>query len=109
MRDSHSVRLGGLAANLARVNSFAGNSRHMEAVQGLHVESEHFIEWLAQDTAIPDLERLAQLQIELAIWQHLLPEIWTDLSRRREIAEKAQSRSEEVLEMSGLLRTSASP
>jgi len=52
---------------------------------------------------MPDLERLAQLQIELATWQCRLREIWDDGPERRQMAETAQSRSNEVLEMSGLL------
>ena len=44
MRDEPPVRLGGLAANLARIASFSDNARHRMPVIGLIVESQHFIE-----------------------------------------------------------------
>lgn len=54
LRDDHSTRLGGLAANLARVHSFASNRGHLQAVEDLIVESEHFIEWLAPSARLED-------------------------------------------------------
>ena len=109
LRDDRSNRLGGLAANLARVHSFASYIGHMQAVEDLIVESEHFIEWLAPEAELPELERLAQLQIELATWQCRIKDIWNDEPTRRDMAKTAQLRASEVLEMSGLLaRTGAS-
>ena len=103
LRDDHPTRLGGLAANLARVHSFASNSGHMQAVKDLIVEGEHFIEWLAPEAELLELERLAQLQIELATWQYHIKDIWSDEAKRHDMARTAQLRSSEVLEMSGLL------
>lgn len=106
MQDDLAVRLGGLAANLARISSFLDDIRHMQAVNDLVIESEHFIEWTARDAELKDQERLVELQIELAGRQFRLREDWDDESKRREIADFAKNWSNEVLEMSGLLKTS---
>lgn len=103
LRDNQSTMLGGLAANLARVQSFSSNDSHMQAVEDLIVESEHFIEWLAPSTELPELERLAALQLELAKWRCGLRELWQDELERKHMAETANRHSQEVLEMSGLL------
>jgi len=44
-----SIRLGGLAANLARIESFSNDPKHDEVVLGLVRESQLFIEWTATD------------------------------------------------------------
>jgi hypothetical protein len=47
--DNLSVRLGGIAANLARIASFSSNPANWEAVQSMLEESEFFIEWTVPD------------------------------------------------------------
>ncbi len=108
MQDGLATRLGGLAANLARISSFSDDIRHLQAVDDLLIESEHFIECTAKDAELKDQERLVELQLELAGWQFRLREVWDDESKRREIADVAKNWSNEVLEMSGLLKTSGS-
>ena len=103
LRDNHSARLGGLAANLARIQSFSSHSGHKQAVEDLIVESEHFIEWLAPGTDLSALERLAMVQLELAEWRCGLNDLWQDEARRERMAEIAQQCSQELLKMSGLL------
>ena len=50
LRDPIPVRLGGLAANLARVDSFSQNPANQAAVFDLFEESKYFIEWTAAET-----------------------------------------------------------
>ncbi len=44
LRDEFPVRLGGLAANLARIKSFSDHPDHRDAVESLLEESKFFIE-----------------------------------------------------------------
>ncbi len=69
MRDSVSVRLGGLAANLARVKSFSRNIENQAAVFDLFEESKHFIEWTALETEQQTTIELIELQLQIAVWQ----------------------------------------
>lgn len=103
LRDALPVRLGGLAANLARVSSFADHPDHCGVVERLLEESKFFIEWTALEAGISSQAKLVDLQIQLAHWQHLWKRIWDDPGRRAGIAEEAGAWSQRVLEMSGLL------
>ena len=103
LRDGYPRRVGGLAANLARVASFANDSRHDTAVEDLIVESEHFIEWVAPTAPKADQARLVELQRQLASWRYRMGALWSDEVERRAVAEAAQRMADEVLELSGLL------
>ncbi len=104
MRDTLPVRLGGLAANLARVKSFSDHEGHGDAVEGLLDESKFFIEWAAPE-AKPDAQaELVALQVQLARWQRSWASIWANPAQRTAVADQAGAWSERVLEMSGLLR-----
>ncbi|MBI2433858.1 MAG: hypothetical protein HYV26_13410 [Candidatus Hydrogenedentes bacterium] len=102
-RDSLPVRLGGIAANLARVKSFVRQASCQGAVCGIIDQSKWFIEWAAPDTEIDTAVALAELQLQLSRWQRHWPEIWEDPVQRRAVAEEAGAWSNRVLEMSGLL------
>jgi hypothetical protein len=105
LRDEPPVRLGGLAANLARISSFSDNRRHKMPVVGLIVESQHFIEWTVPAVELELQERLVGLQIELARWRTRLDREWEDESVRLEVAAQAKYWSQVVLKMSGLVPT----
>ena len=103
LRDALPVRLGGLAANLARIKSFSDHPDHCDIVESLLNESKFFIEWTAPDAGLELQAELVKLQLQLARWQLNWTEIWADPARREEVAEKARLWSERVLKMSGLL------
>lgn len=103
LRDQLPIRLGGLAANLSRIKSFAKNEANREAVLGLIEESKFFIEWTAADAEIDTAAELVELQIQLARWQRNWVSIWSDFTQRQQVAEKSKHWSEKVLKMSGLL------
>lgn len=107
LQDDPRVRLGGLAANLARIASFSDHEEHKGPVQDLIVESEHFIEWTARDTELETQAELVRLQVELARWRARLEADWSDEGARREMGTRAKQRSREVLEWSGLLERGA--
>ena len=79
LRDPLPIRLGGLAADLARVQSFSDNSNLRDAVEGLLDESRFFIEWMAPDAELEKQVVLVELQRQLTRWQHSWPHIWVIL------------------------------
>jgi hypothetical protein len=103
LRDPLPIRLGGLAANLARVRSFADHPRHGATIESLIDESKFFVEWAAPDADVETQAALVALQVQLALWQLNWPTIWPDPARRAVVAKQAQEWSDKVLEMSGLL------
>ena len=52
LRDDLPIQLGGLAANLSRIKSFASHDANREAVESLLEESKFFIEWIAPEAEI---------------------------------------------------------
>ncbi len=105
LRESIPVRLGGLAANLRRIQSFAAHEAGRDAVAGLIEESKLFIEWTARDTLPDTAAQLVELQIQLARWQHNWSRIWSDPARRGHMAEQALAWSERILTWTGLLKS----
>lgn len=104
LRDSVPVRLGGLAANLARVSSFSKNPANQEAVNNLLEESKHFIEWTARETELETAAELAEIQVQLAVWQMKLQKLWQNAEKRNSASEISANWSKRILEKSGLLK-----
>ena len=102
MRDDLSIRLGGLAANLARVESFSSHPDHSQLVEGLIEESKFFIEWTASAADMTVQAELVDLQLVLARWQQRWADIWLDTAERSAVALKAGSWSKRVLALSGI-------
>jgi hypothetical protein len=99
------VRLGGLAANLARVKSFSDHVDHREVVASPLDESKYFIEWTTHEADPEAQAKLVELQIQLARWQLNWTETWNDPAQRATVAEQSRAWSEQVLAMSGLLNS----
>lgn len=106
MHDPIPVRLGGLAANLARVASFSKHPGHQEVVSNILHESRWLIEWTATQLEIQETAELATLQIQLAVWDLQSRYQWQDETWRFALSEKANRWSRRILEMSGLLKSS---
>ena len=103
MRDALPIRLGGLAANLSRIKSFANHDANEAVVSSLVKESKYFIEWTANEAELSHTAELVELQIQLAVWERRWSQSWDNLAQREQIASVAATWSERVLEMSGLL------
>ncbi len=103
LQDNLPTRLGGLAANLARIKSFARREENFNAVNSLIEESKFFIEWTALALEINKASELVELQREMARWQYNLAGLWTNSQKRSAISEQAGIWSQQVLSMSGLL------
>ena len=104
LRDAVPIRLGGLAANLRRIKSFASQEASREAVASLIEESKYFIEWTAHEAHVETAAQLVELQVQLARWQRKWPQIWLDSIQRQQIAEQSSTWSDRVLKLSGLLK-----
>ncbi len=103
LSDDLPIRLGGLAANLSRINSFVSHDANREAVGSLIEESKFFIEWTATAADIDVAAELVEWQIQLARWQRKWSTIWDDPELRREVAEQSSTWSKRLLALSGLL------
>ena len=103
LRDTLSIRLGGLAANLARIKSFSEHPDHHDVTEGLLEESKFFIEWSTSDAGLDVQTVLVELQIKLAWWQRHWKSILADPFQREAVTEQIHKWSKRVLEMSGLL------
>ena len=103
LRDGLPVRLGGLAANLSRIKSFASHDSNRDAVESMIDESKYFIEWTAAEVEVDTAAELVELQVQLAQWQRNWACIWADPAQRQHMSEQSAAWSRRVLEMSGLL------
>jgi len=100
-----SMRLGGLAANLARIASVAETSV-VAAISTLLAESRAFIEWTAPDLVadrVDDAARLVDIQRGLTRWYRIWNDAQHDSAQRAQLAAQARAWSDEILRMSGLL------
>ena len=103
LQDPLPIRLGGLAANLARVQSFSDHPKNRDVVKNILEESKFFIEWTALE-ATPDLQaELVVLKQQLSLWHDGWNVLWADETLRQAVAAKAGSWSQRVLKASGLL------
>ena len=104
LRQTLPIRLGSLAADLARVASFA-EINDAAAVESLLGESVAFIEWCAPglvNERIDDAARLVDIQRGLTTWHRRWLKV-QNISEQENLLEQAQAWSDEVLAMSGLL------
>ena len=110
LQDDLPTRLGGLAANLARIQSFSHHVGNQVVVERLIEESKLFVEWTASEIDIDSAAELVAMQIQLARWQRNWRSLWADSAQRIEMADQAKVWSERVLGLSGILSGgSASP
>ncbi len=103
LQDAIPTRLGGIAANLARVRSFSKNPGNRDAVYSLLDESKWFIEWTAAETEVDVAAQLVELQIELSLLQLDWERIWSNPAVRAAVATHSKNWSDRILQMSGLL------
>ena len=99
LRDPLPVRLGGIAADLARVVSCAVNPKNHEAVTSLLEESKWFAEWAAPEASLETQEVLAELQVQVALWQCR----WMRGKPEASMTAQAQAWSDRLLELAGLV------
>lgn len=97
LQDDLPVRLGGIAANLARIASFSSNPANWETVQSMIEESKFFIEWTAPEAPLNVQALLVELQIQLALWYREWPQVYTNPQKREKLSQLARTWSQNVL------------
>ena len=102
LQDPIPTRLGGLAANLARIASFSKHDDHQQVVSKIIQESKWFIEWTASHLAIEQSAELVRLQSQLARWELQSQKKWYNVQWRLELLSESQEWSEHLVTMSGL-------
>lgn len=103
IQDPLPVQLGGIAANLARIQSFSDYPGHQEATESLLKESEFFIEWAVPEANLDIQTILVELQLQLAIWYRNWSKIWADTDQLNTVAGQARIWSDRLLKTAGLL------
>ncbi len=99
LRDPVALRLGGLAADLARIASWAEDSAHRSVVGSLLEESKYFAEWTAPDAPLEIQAVLADVQVQVACWHRR----WIAGQPEPVMREEAQRWSDRLLALSGLV------
>lgn len=103
LRDAPPRRLGNLAANLARIQTFAEDPGHSEAVRHLAEESAFFIEWAAP-AAEPEIQcELLTLQRLLINWIRSWACVWENPQRLAAMRETAGQWAQRLLRLAGLV------
>jgi hypothetical protein len=104
MRDDLPRRLGGLAANLARISSSARHSGGAESVARMLEESRYFIEWTAAETEPEVAAELVDIQMMLSLWRSAWPEAQHNHLQRTLLSFSAKKWADRVLQYSGLVQ-----
>ena len=103
LRDPLPVRLGGLAATLARISSSARESENSGIVLDLLDEARHLIEWTAADAEPEIASELVQTQRMLTLWQKAWVHASADRTQRTLLSAQAKDWSDKTLQYSGLI------
>ena len=98
LRDPLPIRLGGLAADLARIASFAEDPADRDAVASLLEEGKYFAEWAAPEAPLETQVVLADVQLTLAVWERS----WQRGKPVSTMRADAAKKSEELLALAGL-------
>lgn len=101
-RDDLPHRLGALAANLLRVETFCRRSGSLELARRVMTESKSFVEWSARNASVEVAAELVQLQRELTSYLRRWPRIAGHSPIAEEMAQWAAAWAARVLAMSGL-------
>lgn len=98
LKDPLSVRLGGLAADLARIASFSENPANHQAVVSVLEEGKYFAEWAAPGAPLETQAVLADVQVALSVWERG----WLKGSPVPTMQAEARRTSDELLVLAGL-------
>lgn len=93
LKDNLPVQLGGIAANLARVDSFSRMRNNKKVIADLIEESKFFIEWSAPKAPLDIQEDLVNLQLQLALYPN-----------KKDVVNSASKWSQRLIKISGLLK-----
>ena len=103
LRDPLHRRLGGLAATLGHMSSFARNSIEPKIVSNLLDEAKHPIEWTAADTEPETAAEFVRMQIMITLWQRAWDEASKNPKQRLLLSVQAKDWSDEAVDFSCLV------
>jgi hypothetical protein len=109
LRDPVELRLGALAADLARIGSAAANVANAPAVEVLLEEARRFIEWTAEEVELEAAGELVDLQLTLTLWVRVWENGRVHPQLRALVAHEANCWSERVLTLSRLSAETSRP
>jgi hypothetical protein len=104
LRDPLPIRLGSLAADLARIASSARHTNGVSSVSEMLEESQYYIEWTAADAEPEIAGELVDIQRLIALWRSAWPEAQHNQKQRTLLSIQAKKWSDQVLEYSRLLQ-----
>jgi hypothetical protein len=93
MKNNLPVRLGCIASNLARLQSFSKMPNNRKVIESLIEESKFFIEWAVPKASLGIQEELVNIQLQLAL-----------CSFKKEILNCSGKWAERLIKLSGLLK-----
>lgn len=103
LRDPLPIRLGGLAASLARIASSARQETGIAAVATMIEECRWFIEWTAAEAEPEIASELVDIQRMLTLWRSAWPEAQHQPKQRIVLKVQTKKWADQVLGYSGLL------
>ena len=103
LRDPLSVRLGWLAATLARISSSARSGDDPTIVAEHLDEARYLIEWTAADAEPEIAAELVQTQRLITLWQKAWENASKDVYQRTILSVQAKDWADKTLDASGLL------
>jgi hypothetical protein len=102
LKDPLPVRLGGIAADLARIASSARHPNSAASVAEMLEESQYYIEWTASEAEIDAAAELVDIQRMIAAWRRVWSESQLSQAQRTLLSVQAKKWSDQVLGYSGL-------
>ena len=102
LQDPVPVRLGGLAADLARIGSASVNPANSRVVHMLLEEARRFVEWTAEGLDVEPAGELVDLQLALTLWLRAWEETEASPVQRALLAHEANCWSDRVLVLAAL-------
>lgn len=102
LKDSFNIKIGNLAADLARLSTFSENSKNRRVLEDILEESKFFIEWVTPEAPLEVQILLSEIQPKLALWQRHLLQQKEDAAEIEELKEMTKSWSASLIELSGL-------
>ena len=82
LRDPLPIRLAGLAADLGRIAASARCTGGEASVVEMLEESQHMIEWTAQEAELEIAAELVDIQVMLSLWRKAWPEAQRNQTQR---------------------------
>ena len=93
LKDDFCVQLGGIASNLARLESFSHMPNNKKILNDLIEESKFFIEWVTPKASVDVQEELLKIQLQLALYPV-----------KKEVIKFAGVWAQRLIKLSGLLK-----